>query len=344
METSKVTRILSKIEVVLLDFRSEVSVARQWGGKLRHSCLFIGQYLAQAHLSLSQVYPAVARGFGTIAYTRSRISHVFATPMPFISDISLTDPRLEPYLRLKDRDLVYEGDLFMAEGELVVKRLLASRFSCQSVLISQRLVKDFEPVMRDDLPVFVLPDRQIDQVVGFKFHNGALAVGVRDHWPRLADVVTDAAKQLIVVAPNLNSTENLGAVLRISAGFGASALVIGPESANPFYRQSIRVSMGAAFSVPIVVSGDVGGDLKRLHADFGFDTLASVLREGAIPLNQYTPRSRCAIVLGSEAHGLIDSEILACTHHLTIPMQLGTDSLNVAIACAVFAWHVTNQK
>jgi len=254
-------------------------------------------------------------------------------------DLSLDDPLLAPYTRLKDRELAREGDRFIAEGRLVVERLLASKFACESVLVREQLADELSLKVPESVPVYVLGDRQIDQMVGYKFHNGALAVGVRRPSPTLDDVI-HAAARLVIVAPDLNSTENLGAVIRIAAGFGASALVIGPNSCDPFYRQSLRVSMGAAFSLPIVRSSDVTNDLVRLRRDFGFDTLASVLRNDAISLDQYTPGGRVAIVLGSEAHGLSEVQIDACSHKLMIPMHLGTDSLNVSIACAVFAWHV----
>jgi len=258
------------------------------------------------------------------------------------------DPRLSPYTLMKDRDLSREGNRFIAEGLHVVERLLASKFSCESVLTSPRLLDKLQARVHDKIPLYVVPKSVIDQVVGYRFHNGALAVGVKGEAPTLDSVlaptvVHTSARRLIVVAPELNSTENLGSILRICAGLGAAALVIGPKSADPFYRQSIRVSMGAAFTVPIVLSKDIVSDLKRLSREFGFDTLASVLRDDAVPLDQFTPTRSCAIVLGSEAHGLSDAEINACSHRLTIPMHLGTDSLNVAIACALFAWHVTRK-
>jgi tRNA G18 (ribose-2'-O)-methylase SpoU len=131
----------------------------------------------------------------------------------------------------------------------------------------------------------------------------------------------------------------MGALIRISAAFGADALVLGERCCDPFWRQSIRVSMGTIFRLPLVQSQDLAGDLARLRGEWGVQLIASVLDDDAEPLAAVVRPQRLGLLLGNEAQGLAERWIRLCDRSVTIPMQLGTDSLNVAVAAAVFLYH-----
>ena len=51
----------------------------------------------------------------------------------------------------------------------------------------------------------------------------------------------------MVVLEDLVDVDNVGAMVRNAAAFGADALVLSPRAADPFYRKAIRVSMGSVF-------------------------------------------------------------------------------------------------
>lgn len=254
---------------------------------------------------------------------------------------SIDDPRVAPYRHLKDRDLRADGDRFVAEGRYVVRRLLASPYDVESVLCSERLLDEMRPDIPASVPVYVTSDAQINRIVGFQFHNGCLAVGragpIGSVETLIADLPADAT---LVIAHELNNTENLGAILRIAAGFGAAGVILGPRTADVFYRQSIRVSMGNVFALRLSQSDDLIRDLGRLAAA-GVQTVATVTDADATPLPRLSVGPRRAVLLGSEAHGLPADVAAACTHQATIPMHLGTDSLNVSIAAAVFLYHLS---
>ncbi len=244
---------------------------------------------------------------------------------------------LARYRTLKDRELRAEGNRFIAEGKKLVERLIASPYPCESVLCSERIADEMTAIVPPHVPLIIASDRQIDAVIGFRFHNGCLAVGIA---PPLASSQTliDAAPESLLVIEKLNNTENLGAILRIAAGFGVDGVILDDKCADPFYRQSIRVSMGTVFSVTLAQSVNLVADLQSLAAK-GYDVIATVTHADAEPIQSATSRKNRAIVLGSEAHGLSDEAIAACTRRVTIPMHLGTDSLNISIAGAIFMYH-----
>ena len=249
---------------------------------------------------------------------------------------NLDDPRIAPYRHLKDRDLRADGDRFIAEGRKVVERLLASPYAVESILCNEKLAEGFAGI---DLPVYVTSD--VSEIVGFQFHQGCLAVGRAGPIAGVeAMLATLPARATLVVLHELNNTENLGSILRIAAGFGATGVILGPRTADVFYRQSIRVSMGNVFALSLAQSDDLTRDLALLAGN-GVETIATVIDADATPLQRLSVGGRRAIVLGSEAHGLPRAIVDACTHRATIPMHLGTDSLNVAIAAAVFLYHLS---
>jgi tRNA G18 (ribose-2'-O)-methylase SpoU len=253
---------------------------------------------------------------------------------PIILD-SLDEPRLAVYRNLKDRELARQGDRFIAESEHVVRRLLASDYPIESVLISHRQVAEIAPIMRPDVPLFVLPDATMSQIIGYKFHSGVIACGRRKPSDSLTTILLPPGRRsTLVICPELASHENLGSIIRIASAFGADALVLGPRCCDPFYRQCIRVSMGTIFSLPLVRSGDLNA-LKQA----GYELVATVLADDAEPLKDASRGQRLGIVFGNEAQGLDAATLSACNRKVTIPMRQGVDSLNVAVAAGIILHH-----
>lgn len=260
--------------------------------------------------------------------------------MPSPSHISsLDDPRIDNYRDLKDRELaVMTNDLFMVESEQLVRRLLASKFEVESLLVTERRADEIGPLAPAGVPVYIAAADVVNQIIGFKFHSGTMAVARRPRSPTLDEVLRDRSRALIVVCPEIANTENLGSMIRIAAAFGADAMLIGERSCDPFFRQSVRVSMGAVFKLPIVRSTNIVADLKSLH-NRGVELFATVLDESAEALGEVDPPARMAILFGNEAQGLSSEHVALCDRRVTIPMKLGTDSLNVAVAAGVFLYH-----
>src|SRR5438128_214282 len=167
-----------------------------------------------------------------------------------ISIDSLDDPRVAPYLNLKERDLAREGGRFIAEAELVVRRLLRSAYVTESVFAARERVERILPDVPEHVPVYVAERELVNKVLGFKFHSGIMACGVRGRSIGIDEIAPGWGDRpvTLMVLPEIGNTENMGALLRISAGFGASGVILGEKCCDPFYRQAVRVSMGTVFS------------------------------------------------------------------------------------------------
>lgn len=262
--------------------------------------------------------------------------------MPRIWIDDSDDPRLEPYRDLPQRNLTRTSGRFIAEGEKVVERLIGSRYEVESVLAVAEMADRYEPLLPPATPVFVMSKALLQASVGFHFHRGVLACGRRKAGLAVKDLLSQrSGEETMVVCPDVQDPTNLGSIIRSSAAFGCAAVILGQKCADPFSRRVLRVSMGAALYLPIVESLDLTADLRALAAA-DFELVATALDPAAQPLAGFQRRERTAILFGSEGHGLSDEWLAICERRVTIPMQAGIDSLNVAVAAAVVLWRLTS--
>src|SRR5437016_5089485 len=119
--------------------------------------------------------------------------------MPVIPIETLRDPRIAHYHNLKDRQLDREGKRFIAEGEYIVRRLLASDFTTESLLLADRRAPRIAPLAPPDMPVFVVPQALMNEILGLKFHSGVMACGVRKPAAALEDVLPRDKQRLTLV-------------------------------------------------------------------------------------------------------------------------------------------------
>ena len=263
--------------------------------------------------------------------------------MPVHSVTSLDDPRLALYRNVKDSELAHNGDRFVAEGHFVVQRLLASSFPVESVLLAERQLEQMRPFIPQTVPLYVASTAMLNQILGFPFHNGVIAIARRQPLYLLEQVLKPGDSPLtLVILPELSGLQNMGSIIRVSAAFGVDAIILGPRCADPFYRLSVRVSMGAAFKIPIIRSMDLTADLANLNQSYGVELAATVLDESAEDLSHATRPARLGLLFGGEGYGLSEQVVGLCQRKLTLPMRLGTDSLNVGVSAAVFLYHFTH--
>lgn len=256
---------------------------------------------------------------------------------------SIDDERLAPYRDLRHRNTTRAAPWFIAEGNKLVDRILTSRFPTHSIFADETYVDELLPRVPDSVPVYVAPRKLLEATIGFHFHRGCLACGLRLPAITLSDWSPSGERCTIVVCPDVQDPTNLGTVLRNCAAFGVDLVLLGDQCADPFSRRVLRVSMGAVLDLAIVTSCDLAADLARLQHEFGVRTIATVLDPAAEVLDTAARPARMALLLGSEGHGLAATWIDAADQRVTIPMALGTDSLNVAVASGIFLYHFTRR-
>ncbi len=251
------------------------------------------------------------------------------------------DPRLADYRDLRDASLRKRLEtghgLFIAEGEKVVRRALQAGYPARSFLMTKRWLEGLAPELDSaaEVPCYVVSPEVAEAVTGFHVHRGALASMHRRPLPSVAEVLAGARR--VALLEDIVDHTNVGAIFRCAAALGIDAVLLSPRCADPLYRRSIKVAMGAVFALPWTRLGDWYDAMPRL-AEAGFTTVAMTLADGAEDLAELAPRvgaDRLCIVLGSEGSGLSSRWATSAAHNATIPLGRGVDSLNVGAASAL---------
>ena len=263
-------------------------------------------------------------------------------PVPQVIDVdSPADPRLDDFrdLTTADRRPDRPGGrgLVIAEGEVVVRRLLRSPYPIRSVLGVPRRILALADDLPDAVPCYRTSADVMATVVGFHLNRGVLAVADRAPKPSVDDLLAHA--RVLAVLEGVGDHENLGSIFRNAAGLGVSGVLLGPGCADPLYRRSVRVSMGNVLRMPFTTVTDWPGTLYRLR-DNGFRVLALTPASDAVPLSTVAAdlMRPTAVLLGAEGPGLTAGALAAADARVCIPMADDVDSLNVATAAAI-AFH-----
>jgi len=259
--------------------------------------------------------------------------------MPTVVPISdAADPRVAPYMAVRDRDLVGRRGEFIAEGEVVLRVLLGGKARCRatSLLVAENRASRIAALASElppETPIYVASQVVMDAIVGFPIHRGMLAHGLRPADPGAERLLAGLPEQaLVMVLFGIANHDNMGGLFRNAAAFGVDAVLLDPRCCDPLYRKAIRVSVGAALRVPFARLGEGEDALSRLDAA-GYETLA-LSPSGTEPVSSVRRPPRAAVLLGAEGPGL-PAHILARARTLSIAMAEGWDSLNVAAASAI---------
>lgn len=256
----------------------------------------------------------------------------------------LTAPELADYARLTDvvlrRLQEPAGGLYIAESSKVIGRAIEAGHRPRSFLVLEKWLGEVEEYAeRFDVPVYTADDAVLSSLTGFSLHRGALASMHRPPLASVESVIADARR--VVILEDLADHTNVGAIFRAAAGLGADAVLVTPRCADPFYRRSVRVSMGSVLQVPWTRLPE-WPDARPILVEAGFHIAALALEDGAVSLDEFAahPPERIALVMGAEGDGLSRAAIAAADSVVTIPMSRGVDSLNVAAASAVALWEL----
>lgn len=296
--------------------------------------------------------------------TKDKVNSTELTTTP----VDLSDPRLDDYRVIKDRQLTAEfhrsshnssealatpasptitpapaPGKFMAEGELVVAHLIDSHYPTLSVLCADNRVASMHaPLQRlrqahPDTPIFTLPKSQIESLVGFSMHRGVMAIGQRLAEDDPHSVLRRCQpRRPLLLLEDICNHDNIGAAFRNAAAFGAAGILLSPRCTDPLYRKALRVSMGHILRVPWAYMPS-WPDWHEVVKAQGIRTLAMTPRGDAElgELARTLQHGRIAILIGSEGPGLTAETMSTASYRTKIQMAPGTDSLNAAVASAV---------
>jgi tRNA G18 (ribose-2'-O)-methylase SpoU len=226
--------------------------------------------------------------------------------------------------------------VFIVEGRLAVEAVLASPYPLRSVLVLRRRLSALDELgLPVAVPVYVVDDDAMTALAGFNVHRGLLAVAGRLPPEPPEELLARVKSRLLVVVEGVNDQENLGAIFRNAAAFGAGAVFLDPTCGDPLYRRSVRVSLGHVLRVPLARLTPWPAALGALGP--GYAVLALTPSPAAESIEDVAGELRdlpVALVVGAEGPGLSPTA-RGMARQVRVPMAPGVDSLNVAAATAV---------
>jgi len=267
--------------------------------------------------------------------------------------VSETVERLRDYLSLTDTALRLESEhtrgLYIAESLKILEGALSLGHQPRSLLTSSRWLPALEALERrypsqlSALPTFIASASALESLVGYRVHRGMLASMLRPPLTSVRELCQSG--RLLVILEELKDHTNIGAICRSVVGLGAGGIILSPRCADPLYRRSLRVSMGAALRCSWARSEGWPALSEALKSE-GYTLIALSLREGAQALERFArePPAQIALLLGSEGDGLSDEALSYADHQAYIEMCGGVESLNVASAAAVAMWALTRAQ
>lgn len=284
-------------------------------------------------------------------------------------DVAVADPRLDAFRGIRDRELRGTLGLHAIESERVVRRFLTAAL--------RRRAHPMPPVL-DPHALLVTPDAcerladitahfpalsvyrcagesALHEITGYTMHSGAIALGIRRDDGSIGELAACLARgerprrDVLVAMDGITQTDNVGAIFRNAASFGASGVILSPRASDPFLRKTLRVSMGRAVNVPWArASNDEWPScLERLRSEHGYAIIAGEDTPDAADLASFTPPAKSIVVFGAEQDGVSRAVLEIADAVVRIPMSdlagaLADDppSLNVSIASAVILHHL----
>ena len=260
---------------------------------------------------------------------------------------SLDAPELALYSTRRRVEEHERDGVLVATNIKVVQRLLASRFTVISALLTPAWLEKLEPQLRarpEEICVYVAERAVLESITGYQVHQGALAVAKIPPQPDFATLLKNSSRPLLLAAmEGIASAENMGAVVRNCAAFGAHFLIVGETCGSPWQRRTVAGSVGTIFEQPLVQVESLVETLTALRAS-GAKCFAAHPRPGAKKLSAVDLTGDSCLVFGAEGPGLTPATLAACDESVEIPMPSHMNSLNVAVATGVFLYEATRQR
>jgi tRNA G18 (ribose-2'-O)-methylase SpoU len=247
-------------------------------------------------------------------------------------------------LKIIQKPIKFFGDdrsQIVVEGCLAVEALIDSEFiQAESVFLEKgRHIALLSRAEAKGLDCQILSREEMAEEAGFPFHRGVFATARRPDPVSFSEGQWSSFSK-ILVSVNLADGGNLGTLIRTAAAFGCDAVLLESGRGTDVYsRKCIRASATAIFRVPIFEVESLLDTLKQLKLE-GVRSYATALESESVSPRDVTVTDRSAILFGPEKDGLTPEVLHACDACISIPMQRGMDSLNVAASGAIVMYEI----
>ena len=261
---------------------------------------------------------------------------------------SLDLPDLEPYRTMRRPVEHRSMGIFVAEGEKVVRRFVESNLKIVSMLMTQEWLNEYSVLLDNreiEEGIFVAEKSHLEQIVGYRLHQGIMAIGRVPEKVDLFDFTKKSSRpRLFVTVDGIANSENMGVIVRNCVAFGAQVLIFDETSCDPYLRRSVRNSMGTIFNLSIAKVDDLSGSMKKFRDEFSIKVIAADPKKESCEISGFDLSGDICLVFGSEGEGISREILDHCSTRLFIPMYHDMDSINVASSVGVVLYEAVRQR
>lgn len=243
---------------------------------------------------------------------------------------------------LKGKGGYFERGIFIAESAKIARKMLETALEVPKAYMTREHLESLRDVLErrsGTTEVYLAEKPQMEQVIGYHLHQGVMLAASVPASRSIEEAARAWPKNFLVVAlDSIADPENMGAIIRTAAAFGARAIVVDGQSCNPYLRRSVRVSMGTIVDIEIIRVDDLAAALEELRALTNAQIVGAALGPTSVPLASLAPAMARVAVFGSEGWGIRPEVAKVCDVLVEIPISERVDSLNVVVASGIFLY------
>jgi len=245
-------------------------------------------------------------------------------------------PEVQIYQRLRENAFAKDGS-FIADSPKVVDLLIASGVEIKSIFATQGYYDTHKAFLEKyTIPVaYVAPKAVLEQIVGHRLHHNVMMHGIRPRESRM-----EALDDQIIMLDEISNTDNIGAIARSAAALGIGSYLIPKQGPHPYARRALRVSMGHIGKLKFHRYNNIKETIETLK-NKGYRIFAAEVTEDSSPLSQVSVPKKWVLLMGHEQLGISDEILALCDEVVTIEMEKGIKSFNVAIAASIMMYQFT---
>jgi tRNA G18 (ribose-2'-O)-methylase SpoU len=253
--------------------------------------------------------------------------------MQFIEVSDLNHPDVQIYQRLRENAFGKDGS-FIADSPNVVKLIMEAGIKIKSIFATPEYFEKNRALLEaHDIPIgFVAEKPVLEQVVGHRLHHNVMMHALRPEETALEDLGSE-----IIMLTEISNADNIGAIARSAAALGVKGYLVPKQGPHPYSRRAVRVSMGHIGKLDYHCYGDIKETITTLKA-LGYRIFAAEVTADSTPLSQVKIPGKWVLLMGHEQLGISDEILSLCDEVVTIEMEEGIKSFNVAIAASIMMY------
>jgi len=240
---------------------------------------------------------------------------------------------LQIYHQLRENAFKSDGS-FIADSPKVVNLLLEQGVVAKSILATPDYYEQYEMLLRSkNIPALYVADKKImESIVGHTIHHNVMMHAIRPTPTSLTELGDH-----VIMLDEISSTQNIGAIARSAAALGVNSYLLPKQGPHPYARRAVRVSMGHIGLMDYHLYEDIFETIRSLKK-LGYRVYAAEVTQNSTPLSQVNVTDKWVLLMGHEEKGITKEILDMCDEVVTIEMEEGIKSFNVAIAASIMMY------